>query len=162
MIRFIQQLAEEQIKKAQQEGQFDNLEGKGKPLPEDDALMVPPELRMAYRILKNAGCLPPELQAEKDIQTAMDLLETMQDEQERYRQIQKLNLMITKLNMGRRRPVCFEKDQVYYRKVVERIPVVTKDPANHAFGGNARIDLTTKQRKRWTGWTKWTEAGEVD
>ncbi|EKO3976272.1 DUF1992 domain-containing protein, partial [Vibrio fluvialis] len=34
---------------------------KGEPLSLDDDSMVPPELRMGYRILKNAGYIPPEL-----------------------------------------------------------------------------------------------------
>ncbi|MDD4951682.1 MAG: DUF1992 domain-containing protein [Desulfovibrionaceae bacterium] len=126
MISFIQQFAEELIQKAMREGQFDDLQGKGRPLNLEDDSMIPAELRMPYKILKNAGCLPPELQAEKDIRTAVDLLEAMEDEQERYRQIQKLNFLITKLNMCRRRPVDLEKDQLYYRKVVERLSVARR------------------------------------
>ncbi|MBN2140339.1 MAG: DUF1992 domain-containing protein [Desulfovibrionaceae bacterium] len=126
MISFIQQFAEELIQKAMREGQFDDLQGKGRPLNLEDDSMIPAELRMPYKILKNAGCLPPELQAEKDIRTAVDLLEAMEDEQERYRQIQKLNFLITKLNMCRRRPVDLEKDQLYYRRVVERLSVARR------------------------------------
>jgi len=36
---------------------------------------------------------------------------------------QKLNLMVTKLNMKRKVPINLEAEQVYYRKVVGRVPV---------------------------------------
>jgi hypothetical protein len=81
---------------------------------------------MAYKMLKNAGFIPPELQNEKEIKAATDLLESLEDEQERYRQIQKVNLMVTKINMSRKRPINLERDQIYYRKVVERTTVIKK------------------------------------
>ncbi len=114
-------IAERRIKQAMEEGAFENLQGKGKPLVFEDDSMVPPDLRMAYKILKNAGFLPPALQNEKEIKHALDLLEDLEDEQERYAQVTKLNLMITKGNMMRERPIYLEADQVYYRKVVERV-----------------------------------------
>jgi len=47
----------------------------------------------------------------------------MTDEAERYRQMQRLNLMITRLNETRRRPVFLEVEQAYYDKIVARVPV---------------------------------------
>ena len=122
-LAFIESLAEERIKKAQEDGEFDDLPGRGEPLDLEDDAHVPPELKMAWRVLKNAGCLPPELEAEREIHTALDLLEAMTDEGERYRQMQRLNIMITKLNESRRRPICLEMEQAYYEKIVERVPV---------------------------------------
>ncbi|GAB6127029.1 DnaJ family domain-containing protein [Humidesulfovibrio idahonensis] len=122
-LAFIEQIAEERIKKALEQGEFDDLPGRGKPLDLDDDAHVPPELKMAWRVLKNAGCLPPELEAEREIHTALELLEAMTDESERYRQMQRLNLMITRLNETRRRPVFMEMEQVYYDKIVARVPV---------------------------------------
>ncbi len=119
-------IAEKRIKEAMQKGQFDNLPGKGKPLVFEDDSMIPEDLRMAYKILKNAGFLPPELQTEKEIKQAVDLLENLDDEQMRYRQVTKLNVMITKMNMMRKRPVNLEADQIYYRKIVERVKVRKK------------------------------------
>lgn len=121
MFRFIQRIAEERERKAIEEGQFDNLEGMGKPLPKDDWQNVPPELRMAYKVLKNAGYLPPELQDEKDIKRVLDMLDNAPDEQERYRQMQKLNCIITRINLRRKSPLNIEANQEYYQKAVERI-----------------------------------------
>ncbi|MCD6199468.1 MAG: DUF1992 domain-containing protein [Deltaproteobacteria bacterium] len=119
-------IAENRIKEAIKRGDLDNIKGKGKPLVFEDDSFIPPDLRMAYKMLKNAGFIPPELQSEKEIKTAIDLLENLEDEQERYRQAQKVNLMVTKANMSRKRPINLEKDQIYYRKVVERTTVRKK------------------------------------
>jgi hypothetical protein len=66
------------------------------------------------------------MQDEKDLQTAIDMLEAMDDEQERYRQIQKVNYLAQKINMRRRRPINFEKSELYYRKIVEKTTVVRR------------------------------------
>ncbi len=127
-LAFIEQIAEERIRAAQEQGAFDDLPGRGKPLDLDDDAHVPPELKMAWRVLKNAGCLPPELEAEREINTALELLSAMDDEAQRYRQMQRLNLLVTKLNESRRRPVFLEAEQVYYDKIVARAPVRKKTP----------------------------------
>jgi len=122
-LAFIEQLAEERIRNAQERGEFNDLPGRGRPLDLDDDAHVPEELRMAWRVLKNAGCLPPELEAEREVENAIELLSAMTDEGERYRQMQRLNLMITRLNETRRRPISLETNQMYYEKIVARVPV---------------------------------------
>lgn len=62
----IDQWVEKHIKEARENGEFDNLPGAGRPLILDDDSGIPEELRTAYRILKNAGYLPPELQDRKE------------------------------------------------------------------------------------------------
>ncbi|MEA4857477.1 MAG: DUF1992 domain-containing protein [Solidesulfovibrio sp.] len=121
-------IAEQRIGEAMARGEFDNLEGRGRKIDFADESMIPQDLRMAYKILKNAGYLPQELLEEKEIVTATELLAAATDEQERYRQMQKLNLLVTKVNARRRRPVNLEKDQAYYRKVVERVSVRQRKP----------------------------------
>jgi hypothetical protein len=54
-------LVEQRIEAAIARGEFDNLPGAGRPLSLDDDRLVPQELRVAYRLLKNAGYVPPEL-----------------------------------------------------------------------------------------------------
>ena len=53
-------LAERKIEEAIARGELDDLPGQGRPLALDDDVLVPQEVRAAYRILKNAGCIPPE------------------------------------------------------------------------------------------------------
>ncbi|RME59693.1 DUF1992 domain-containing protein, partial [Candidatus Parcubacteria bacterium] len=50
----IETIAEQRIREAQARGELDDLPGAGKPLAlEEDNPFVPPELRMAYKVLKN-------------------------------------------------------------------------------------------------------------
>lgn len=120
---FSQIVSEDRIKRALKEGKFDNLEGAGKPLKPDEAANLPPELRLAYRMLKSGGYLPDEIAEEKEINRAIDLLEHLDDEQERYRQMQKLNVMILKMNQRRARPVNLETGDDYYRRIVEKVRI---------------------------------------
>ncbi len=118
---FSQKIIENIIREALERGDFDDLPGKGKPLVLEDESHIPPDLRLAYKILKNAGCIPPELQVKKDIQTTRDLLAGLTDEKEKHRQIRKLNFLVTKLNAARRVPLSLEEQQVYYEKIVNKI-----------------------------------------
>jgi hypothetical protein len=54
-------IAEQRIAEAIANGELDDLPGTGKALELDDDALVPEELRVAYRILKNAGVAPPEV-----------------------------------------------------------------------------------------------------
>ncbi|MFC2947430.1 DnaJ family domain-containing protein [Virgibacillus sediminis] len=66
---------EERIKKAMDEGEFDDLPGKGKPLDlKEDLQGLSPELRMGYKILKNAGYIDEETDQKKKDITMNDLL----------------------------------------------------------------------------------------
>jgi hypothetical protein len=54
-------IAEARLAQAEREGAFRNLPGAGKPLPGDLDPIIPAELRMVTRVLKNAGALPVEI-----------------------------------------------------------------------------------------------------
>jgi hypothetical protein len=114
-------IADERIREAIERGEFDDLPGKGEPLSLEDDSHLPPDLRMAYKILKNADCLPPELELRKEIRSTEALLAGIQDTQEKYKQMQKLNYLIMKLNMTRRTSMALEENQHYYEKVVDRM-----------------------------------------
>ncbi|THF75131.1 DnaJ family domain-containing protein [Cohnella fermenti] len=73
-------IAEQRIREAARSGSFDDLPGKGKPLPRDDLEGVPDELRIGYRILKNAGALPPELELRKEMVSLEQLILACDDE----------------------------------------------------------------------------------
>ncbi|SUP68019.1 putative cytoplasmic protein [Yersinia kristensenii] len=70
----IDEWAERHIMDAQEKGELDNLPGNGRPLLLDDDTFVPSELRAGYRLLKNAGYLPPELQDRQEALTIAALL----------------------------------------------------------------------------------------
>ncbi len=102
MIPGFEALVEQRIKEAQREGTFDNLEGHGKPLKLEDQ-NVPEELRLAHKILKNAGFLPPEVALRKKVTQVEQLLaQTEYDSPERSKIQKKLNFLLTKLGTTRR------------------------------------------------------------
>src|SRR5699024_11416174 len=74
---YVDRIAEARIAKAASDGVFANLPGAGVPLPPDPAMRVPAALRPAYRMLDNAGYVPPELVRARDMHTLQDLLSTL-------------------------------------------------------------------------------------
>ena len=94
-------LVEQRIKKAQEKGEFDNLEGNHKPLEFTDN-NVPDELRLAHKILKNAGFAPPEIELKKKIKNTEDLLDNTDYDSKQRRKLQKkLNYYLVKLETTR-------------------------------------------------------------
>ena len=79
-MELIDQWAERYIIDAQQKGELDNLPGSGKPLQLDDDSLVPPDLRAGYRLLRNAGYLPVELQDRQEALTIVELLSQLEVE----------------------------------------------------------------------------------
>ena len=103
-------LAERKIEEAITRGEFDDLPGAGRPLELDDDPLVPEDLRAAYRILKNAGYVPPEVQtlnqiAELERYLAHDDL----DADAVTKGVRKLALLKTRVEAS------------YYRKMVTKL-----------------------------------------
>ena len=126
MLEVIQLIAERKISEAIQKGLLDTREWRNKSLPMTYDNLVPEDLRMAHKILKNAGYLPPEIEAKKEIQQIEDLLAACEDERTRVKQIKKLNYLVLKLNIMKGDAVNIESQEDYYRKIVERISVKEK------------------------------------
>jgi hypothetical protein len=78
-------LAESKIRAAMARGEFDNLRGHGRPLQLDDCARVPAELRMGFKLLRNAGCLPPEFEARNEAIRLGNLIAATGDAEERTR-----------------------------------------------------------------------------
>jgi hypothetical protein len=123
MINAIRLIAERRISEAIRKGQLDVEGWRNKPLPMTNDYLVPEELRMAHKILKNAGYLPPEIEAKKEIQQIEDLLATCEDERTRVKQIKKLSYLMMKLSSMKGDTLNIESQEEYYRQVVERITV---------------------------------------
>jgi hypothetical protein len=114
-------IAEQRIREAIENGEFDSIEGKGKPLSMDDDAWVPEDLRMSYRILKNANCLPPEIELRKEIITLRDLVFSIDDDRERLRKIRELNFKILKLNEMRKRAFTLDTLPEYEEKLGRKL-----------------------------------------
>ncbi|WP_226659797.1 DnaJ family domain-containing protein [Guptibacillus hwajinpoensis] len=78
-------VAEDKIKTALKNGDFDNLPGKGKPQKLEDLSMIPEDLRIAYKVMKNSGYLPEEAELKSEIQSLEELLTFCEDETDRKR-----------------------------------------------------------------------------
>jgi len=121
MITGFEKIVEERIRQAQKKGEFDNLPGSGKPLKFEDDCHIMEELRLAYKILKNADCIPPEIELKKEINHMEDLLLKMDDTAEKYRSKKKLNFLIMKLNSLRNTSITHEIPQRYVSDLIEHI-----------------------------------------
>lgn len=148
----LQRIAEERIREAIENGEFDDLELKGKPLDLREDPFVPEELRTVYKILKGAGFLPKEVELRKEIAKLEELLEV--EEKEAYLKVKKLNSLILQLNQMRRGPVNLEKSQ-YYNKIAEKIKLSQvqdkKEPTKEIDWKNLEIKLyisSLKSRKK--------------
>lgn len=100
----IDQWVEKHIKDAQEMGDFDNLAGHGKPISLDDDSAVPQDLRVAYRILKNAGYLPPTLQDRKEAVELKHFLQTLEYDNPQFavaeKRLQVLQLRLQQAGMN--------------------------------------------------------------
>ncbi|MEH7118165.1 DnaJ family domain-containing protein [Neobacillus vireti] len=90
-------LAEDKIKKAYQDGEFHALPGFGKPMQLEDLSGIPEDLRMAYKIMKNAGFSEEEGRLRQEMLGIEDLLKKC-DENERESLQKKLNEKLLRFN----------------------------------------------------------------
>ncbi|RNC71786.1 MAG: DUF1992 domain-containing protein [Desulfuromonadales bacterium] len=115
-------IAERKIREAMERGEFDDLSGKGKPLVmEEDLAGVPAEVRMAYRILKNAGFVPPEVVLRKEIVSLRELVNSLEESEERRQKQRELDFKLMKLSMMRNRPLNLDEVPEYRDKVVAKL-----------------------------------------
>lgn len=116
----LEPLIERRIREAQQRGEFDDLPGSGAPLDLDDDRLVPEELRVAYRILKNAGYVPPEVEALRDLGRLEQALTETTAPDERARLLARMDAVLARTRIGRRRGnLCIEA--LYFEKIVDKL-----------------------------------------
>ena len=96
----IDKLAEQKITEASQRGELDDLPGQGQPLQLDDDAMVPEELRVGMRLLKNAGYLPAELQLRRDIESVESLIIQARSAEEQKNLSAKLRYLLMQLSIA--------------------------------------------------------------
>lgn len=74
-LRSFESVIDQQVRQAEAEGLMRNLPGAGKPLSLDDDKDVPDELRVGFRMLKQAGYAPPWIELQKSIREELAALE---------------------------------------------------------------------------------------
>ena len=113
-------IVEARIQEAIERGELRDLSGEGKPLQLDDNSAVPETLRAAYRLLKNAGYLPPELHLRKELREAEQLLHQL-PEGERCRARVRLELLQLRLAASRRQPINLLLEDRYRERLLEKL-----------------------------------------
>ena len=78
-------IAEQRIREAMDQGFFDNSPYRGRPVHLEENESIAPELRMAFKVLKDAGCLPPEVELRREVASLSELLDTIAEGPERQR-----------------------------------------------------------------------------
>ena len=93
-------LAEQRIREAQAEGEFDNLPGFGQPIPgidqpHDELWWVKEKLKR-----EQLSRLPPALELRMDVQKLLERLGTIETEYQVRQEVASLNERIRKANLG--------------------------------------------------------------
>ncbi|MDO7905713.1 DUF1992 domain-containing protein [Paenibacillus sp. JX-17] len=92
-------IVEQKLAEAVARGELDNLPGAGKPLQLEDLSHVPEDLRMSYKLMKNAGILPEELALQKECVQLQDLLDACRDAGEKEKISRRLTEKSLRLRM---------------------------------------------------------------
>lgn len=81
-------LSEYQIRKAEHEGQLENLKGAGKPLPKagDGDFSE----NVGFRIMAEAGALPKEIELKREEEAQLRVLQATETLEDRKREMKKL------------------------------------------------------------------------
>ncbi|CAE6832208.1 hypothetical protein R69746_06549 [Paraburkholderia aspalathi] len=122
-MKLLDALVEQRIAAAAARGEFDDLPGAGAPLPFEDDALVPEEVRVANRIVKNAGFVPPaveQLRALRDLQAELN---AVSDQTTRCRLQARMLALDMALDMAleslRGGPLVLPRE--YCRRIAERL-----------------------------------------
>lgn len=115
----VDQIVERRIAEAVERGDFNDLPGAGRPLELNDDPLVPAELRVAYRLLKNAGYVPDEVRLFAEIRSAEQLLMKAGNDEERAAASARVRLLLERMGAGR--AMAMQVQSQYYEQLVERL-----------------------------------------
>ncbi len=107
--------------KAIEQGEFDNLEGAGKPLNLDESPFEPDELHMVHKILKDNGYAPYWIELGKEINTLRTKLDKEVDDFKKYTQI-----VLNEKRSSRAIRHYEQKKKHFYRQSRERLEEISK------------------------------------
>jgi len=120
-VLWLEDIVEQKIQAALERGEFTNLPGEGRPLEIAADPLVPEDLRVAYRILKNAGFLPPQLEARNEICNLEQLIRGMDPGAERSQALRKLHLLNMQLAASQRGRGNLDVEAEYYERLTDRL-----------------------------------------
>ena len=124
-------LVEARIERAIERGELNDLPGRGYPLSLDDDACVAPELRLAYRILKNAGFVPEEVELRREIMSLAVLIDATEGT-EKTRAIARRDRLRAKLALRTRAETSLFDHPEYAERVAERFERKRGDSGRNA------------------------------
>lgn len=116
-----ERIAEQRILDAIGRGELDNLPGAGAPLDLDDDALVPPEMRLAYRVLKNAGYVPEEVRLRREISDLEAIMRDPAGDPAQRRALKRLALLRTRLAGRRGRETSLHMELAYREKILNAL-----------------------------------------
>lgn len=126
-MRLLDALVEQRIAAAAARGELDDLPGAGAPLNLDEDALVPEEVRVANRILKNAGFVPPaleQLRALRDLQTELNAVSDKDTRCRLQARMLALDMALESLRGG-----ALVLPHEYCRRIAERLSERTSNAA---------------------------------
>ncbi|WP_345810774.1 DnaJ family domain-containing protein [Paraburkholderia sp. PREW-6R] len=118
-MKLLDALVEQRIAAAVARGEFDDLPGAGAPLAWDDDALVPEEVRVANRILKNAGFAPPAVEQLRALRNLKAELSAVSDQAVRCRLQARMLALDMALESLRGGPLVVPRE--YCRRIAERL-----------------------------------------
>ena len=118
-MKLLDALVEQRIAAAAARGELDDLRGVGAPLELDDDLLVPEEVRIAHRILKSAGFVPPAVEQLRALRDLEDELAAVGDKVARCRLRARMLALDMALESLRGGPMVVPQE--YRRRIAERL-----------------------------------------
>jgi Domain of unknown function (DUF1992) len=118
-MRLLDALVEQRIAAAAARGEFDDLPGVGVTLTLEDDVQVPEEVRVANRILKNAGFVPPAVEQLRALRDLQDELDAVGERASRCRLQARLLALDMALESLRGGPLVLPHE--YCRRIAERL-----------------------------------------
>lgn len=94
-------IAEQKVKNAIENGDFDNLPGFGKPVDNTEYFQVPEEERVAYHLMKNNGFLPEEVHIRKELYHLRKGLRNCKDLTKKEKLLMRINDLECRINPSR-------------------------------------------------------------
>jgi hypothetical protein len=114
-------IAEQKIADAIARGELADLPGEGRQLDLSDDSLIPEDVRMAYRILKNAGFVPPELERMREIGELERLVHSSGEGPQRDLASKKLRLLRLRMDESRQPRPSFASARGYLDKILARL-----------------------------------------
>ena len=140
-MKLLDALVEQRIAAAAARGEFDDLPGAGAPQALDDDLLVPEEVRVANRILKNAGFVPPALEQLRSLRHLQEELNAAGDQATRCRLQAKLLALDMALESLRGEPTVVPRE--YCRRIAERL-------SERVSGGDSESEAAESYRAEYS------------